>query len=61
MISPPYFALDDEALLAHLAAAAHACAPLPFYVYEFQARSGYAVPVRVLEQLREAAPEPRRA
>jgi 4-hydroxy-tetrahydrodipicolinate synthase len=56
VISPPYYALDDEALLAHLAAAAHACAPLPFYVYEFEARSGYAVPVPVLERLRELAP-----
>jgi dihydrodipicolinate synthase/N-acetylneuraminate lyase len=56
VISPPYYALDDEALLAHLAAAAHACAPLPFYVYEFEARSGYAVPVSVLERLRELAP-----
>ena len=55
MISPPYFALDDEALLAHLAAAARAAEPVPFYVYEFKARSGYAVPVPVLEQLRERA------
>src|SRR3954469_20898387 len=35
VISPPYYALDDESLLAHLAAAAHSCAPVPFYVYEF--------------------------
>ncbi len=56
VISPPYYALDDQALLAHLAAAAHACAPVPFYVYEFRARSGYAVPVPVLERLRELAP-----
>src|SRR5215210_305326 len=55
VIPPPYFALDDEALLAHLAAAARAAAPAPFYVYEFEARSGYAVPVRVLERLREGA------
>ncbi|MDQ2910041.1 MAG: dihydrodipicolinate synthase family protein, partial [Actinomycetota bacterium] len=56
VIPPPYYALDDEALLAHLAAAARMCAPVPFYVYEFQARSGYAVPVPVLERLRELAP-----
>jgi dihydrodipicolinate synthase/N-acetylneuraminate lyase len=56
VIGPPYFALDDDALLAHFAAAAQACAPLPFYVYEFEARSGYAVPVGVLERLRELAP-----
>jgi dihydrodipicolinate synthase/N-acetylneuraminate lyase len=55
VISPPYFALDDEALLAHLAAAAQAAEPVPFYVYEFQARSGYPVPVPVLERLHERA------
>jgi dihydrodipicolinate synthase/N-acetylneuraminate lyase len=56
VMAPPYFPLDDAELLAHLAAAARAAAPTPFYVYEFAARSGYAVPVSVLEQLREAAP-----
>ena len=56
VIGPPYFALDDDALLAHFAAAADACAPLPFYLYEFAARSGYAVPVGVVERLREHAP-----
>ncbi|HLM36521.1 MAG TPA: dihydrodipicolinate synthase family protein [Gaiellaceae bacterium] len=56
VISPPYYALDDESLLAHLATAARACTPTPFYVYEFQARSGYAVPLPVLERLRGLAP-----
>ncbi len=56
VIGPPYFALDDESLLAHFDAAARACAPVPFYVYEFAARSGYAVPLAVLERLRERAP-----
>jgi dihydrodipicolinate synthase/N-acetylneuraminate lyase len=56
VMAPPYFPLDDAAVLAHLTAAARACAPTPFYVYEFAARSGYAVPVAVLERLREAAP-----
>ena len=56
VMGPPYFALDEQELFAHLAAAARACAPLPFYVYEFAARSGYAVPVGVIERLREAAP-----
>ena len=55
VIGPPYFALDDDELLAHLAAAARACEPTPFYVYEFGARSGYAVPLTVLQRLREAA------
>ena len=56
MIPPPYFALDAEAIWRHLDAAAHACAPLPFYVYEFAARSGYAVPIEVIERLRSSAP-----
>jgi dihydrodipicolinate synthase/N-acetylneuraminate lyase len=55
VIGPPYYAFDDEALLAHFTAAARACEPLPFYVYEFKARSGYAVPVEVVERLREEA------
>jgi dihydrodipicolinate synthase/N-acetylneuraminate lyase len=56
VMAPPYFPLDEAAVLAHLTAAARACAPTPFYVYEFAARSGYAVSVAVLERLREAAP-----
>lgn len=56
VIGPPYFAYDDRALLEHFAAAAAACAPLPFFVYEFAARSGYAVPLAVLAQLRERQP-----
>jgi dihydrodipicolinate synthase/N-acetylneuraminate lyase len=56
VMAPPYFTLDDAELLAHFSAAARAAAPAPFYVYEFAARSGYAVPVSVLEQLRETAP-----
>jgi dihydrodipicolinate synthase/N-acetylneuraminate lyase len=56
VIAPPYYAFDDEALLKHFAAAARACEPLPFYVYEFAARSGYAVSVAVIERLRERAP-----
>jgi dihydrodipicolinate synthase/N-acetylneuraminate lyase len=56
VIGPPYFQLDDESLLAHFAAAAAAAAPTPFYVYEFERVTGYAVPVRVIERLREVAP-----
>jgi dihydrodipicolinate synthase/N-acetylneuraminate lyase len=56
VMGPPYFPLDETELLSHFAAAARACAATPFYVYEFAARSGYAVPVAMLEQLREAAP-----
>jgi dihydrodipicolinate synthase/N-acetylneuraminate lyase len=53
VIGPPYFALDERALLEHFAAAALACEPVPFYVYEFAARSGYPVPLSVLAELRE--------
>jgi len=53
VIGPPYFQLDERSLLDHFEAAAAACAPLPFYVYEFERASGYAVPVPVLLELRE--------
>ena len=56
VIAPPYFALDEAELLAHFEAAAGACAPTPFYLYEFEARSGYAIPLAVVERLRERAP-----
>jgi dihydrodipicolinate synthase/N-acetylneuraminate lyase len=56
VIAPPYFQLDNSALLSHFLAAARACAPLPFYVYEFEQASGYAVPVAVVERLGDLAP-----
>jgi dihydrodipicolinate synthase/N-acetylneuraminate lyase len=56
VMAPPYFMLDEAELLSHFDAAARACAPTPFYVYEFAATSGYPVPVAVLQRLREAAP-----
>ncbi len=56
VIAPPYFPLDEDELLAHFAAAADACSPTPFYVYEFAARSGYAIPIAAIERLRERAP-----
>ena len=56
VIAPPYFALDEDELLAHFETAARACVPLPFYLYEFEARSGYAIPLAVIERLRERAP-----
>jgi dihydrodipicolinate synthase/N-acetylneuraminate lyase len=52
VIAPPYFPLDDDALFEHLRAAADASAPLPFYPYEFEARSGYPIPLAVVERLR---------
>ena len=56
VIAPPYFPLDEPALLEHLRSAAEACGPVPFYVYEFAGRSGYAIPVGVIERLRETSP-----
>lgn len=56
VIGPPYFALAQDELLEHFAAGAAACAPLPFYVYEYADRTGYAVPVTVLGELRERSP-----
>ena len=56
VMPPPYFMLDEAELLSHFEAAARACAPTPFYVYEFAARSGYPVPIAVLRRLVEAAP-----
>jgi dihydrodipicolinate synthase/N-acetylneuraminate lyase len=56
VIGPPYYALDEEALVAHFAAAAEACAPLPFYLYEFRARAGYSIPLAAIDRLRERAP-----
>src|SRR6187431_1447937 len=55
VIGPPYFKLDEHAQYAHFFAAATACAPLPFYVYEFAATTGYAIAPVVLERLRDDA------
>jgi dihydrodipicolinate synthase/N-acetylneuraminate lyase len=56
VIAPPYFRLDTAALLEHFRRAAEACAPMPFYLYEFEAASGYAIPLEVVERLREEIP-----
>jgi dihydrodipicolinate synthase/N-acetylneuraminate lyase len=55
VIPPPYFPLDADALTAHFVAAAEACAPLPFYIYAFAARSGYPVPLDVVARVRDTA------
>jgi dihydrodipicolinate synthase/N-acetylneuraminate lyase len=55
VIGPPYFKLDAAAQLAHLEAAAAACAPVPFYVYEFATTAGYPFAVDALLRLREQA------
>jgi dihydrodipicolinate synthase/N-acetylneuraminate lyase len=53
VIGPPYYALDEEALYRHFAAAVDAAGPLPFYLYEFKARAGYSIPLSVIERLRD--------
>jgi dihydrodipicolinate synthase/N-acetylneuraminate lyase len=55
VIGPPYFKLDEKAQYGHFFAAATACAPLPFYVYEFAATTGYEIAPAVLERLRDTA------
>lgn len=55
-IGPPYYPLDEVAMIRHFAEAARAAAPLPFYLYEFEARTGYAVPPDAVRRLRELAP-----
>jgi dihydrodipicolinate synthase/N-acetylneuraminate lyase len=56
VIAPPYYPLDDEELFRHLVGAANAADPLPFYVYEFSGRSGYAIPTSVVRRVHAAAP-----
>jgi dihydrodipicolinate synthase/N-acetylneuraminate lyase len=56
VIAPPYFPLRADELLAHFTAAASACAPTPFYAYELERASGYAIPPAVVAELRAAAP-----
>ena len=56
VIPPPYYRLDDLSLLNHFLAAARVCEPLPFYLYEFEARSGYPIPISVIAELRKRAP-----
>lgn len=56
VIGPPYYPFDEESLVRHFVAAAAACAPLPFYLYEFRARTGYSLPVSAIEHIRDEAP-----
>jgi 4-hydroxy-tetrahydrodipicolinate synthase len=56
VVAPPFYALDADELFAHLFGAANACSPLPFYAYEFEQRSGYPIPLSVIERLRAEAP-----
>jgi dihydrodipicolinate synthase/N-acetylneuraminate lyase len=56
VIAPPYFPLDAQELTRHFVQVASACDPLPFYLYEFAARSGYAIPTEVISRVRERSP-----
>ena len=56
VIGPSFFTYDDEALLAHFAAAAQACLGVPFYAYEFAARTGYGLSLDFLRRLKAVAP-----
>jgi dihydrodipicolinate synthase/N-acetylneuraminate lyase len=53
VIPPPYYPLDEDGMVEHFVAAASACAPTPFYLYAFAARSGYPLPVTVAERVAE--------
>jgi len=52
VIGPPYYPLDEEALFRHFEAAAQAAGDVPFYLYEFRARTGYSIPLSIVERLR---------
>lgn len=56
VIAPPYYPLDAEELTRHFVQVANACDPLPFYLYEFIGRSGYAIPIEVIARVRAHAP-----
>lgn len=55
VIGPPYFSFDADSLYQHFLAAARACAPTPFYAYEFAARAGYSLPLEMLHRLKTSA------
>lgn len=56
VVAPPYFKLDYLSQVAHFVAAARSCAPLPFYIYECVAVSGYAVSRSAVEEIARQAP-----
>lgn len=56
VIGPPYFAIDEQAMVRHFTEAARAAFPRPFYLYEFAARTGYEVPPDAIRRIRELAP-----
>ncbi len=56
VIGPPYFAFSNDELFHHFSAAADAADPLPFYIYEFAERSGYAIPPEVVLRVQRSCP-----
>jgi dihydrodipicolinate synthase/N-acetylneuraminate lyase len=55
-VAPPYYPFDERELARHFAAVASACAPTPFFLYEIAARSGYAIPLTVVERVQADVP-----
>ena len=55
-VAPPYYPFDEQELTRHFTAVAAACAPTPFFLYEIAARSGYTIPLTVVERLRDEVP-----
>lgn len=53
VIPPPYYPLDDAAVVEHLVAAGQACAPVPYFIYVFSARSGYRLSLDAVEAVAE--------
>ncbi len=56
VVAPPYYAFAEAELEAHFVAAAKACSPTPFYLYEIAPRSGYSIPLPVVHRVRERSP-----
>ena len=56
VIGPPYYALDEHALLAHFAGGRARLRSAPLLPLRVQARAGYSIPLPVIERLRETAP-----
>jgi dihydrodipicolinate synthase/N-acetylneuraminate lyase len=54
---PPFFGFDETSLLRHFEAAASACAPVPFYLYEIRQRTGYSIPISVVQSLADRVPQ----
>ncbi len=56
VITPYYYAYDDEALRRHYLTVAEAIAPLPLYLYNLPARAGNAISPALAGQLFAEAP-----